>query len=60
MDTWTPTDEDLNELPHVVLTSSKNGIPIGTANDNPLLDTRMYEVKHVDGRKQALAANIIA
>ena len=38
----------------------KNGIPIGTANDNPLLDTRMYEVKHIDGRKQALAANIIA
>ncbi len=40
--------------------SDKNGIPIGTANDNPLLDTRMYEVEHTDGRKQALAANVIA
>ncbi len=30
----------------------KNGIPIGTANDNPLLDTRMYEVQHIDGRKR--------
>jgi len=27
MDTWTPTDEDLNELPHVVLTSSKERDP---------------------------------
>jgi len=38
----------------------KNGSPIGTANDNPLLDTKMYEVNHIDGRKQALAADIIA
>ena len=38
----------------------KNGIPIGTANDNPLLDSRLYEVEYVDGRKQAMAANIIA
>jgi len=38
----------------------KNGIPIGTANDNPLLDSRMYEVLCNDGSKQALAANIIA
>jgi len=38
----------------------KNGMPIGTANENPLLDTRMYEVQHIDGSKQALAANIIA
>jgi len=33
---------------------------IGTANDNPILDTRMYEVEFHDGTKQALAANVIA
>ena len=37
-----------------------NGIPIGTANDNPLLDTRIYEVEYLDGHKAALAANTIA
>ena len=36
------------------------GNPIGTANDNPILDTRMYEVEYIDGHKQALAANLIA
>ena len=38
----------------------KNGLPIGTANDNPILDTRMYEVEYHDGHRQALSANIIA
>ena len=28
-----------------------NGIPIGTAHQNPLLDTRMYEVEFADGEK---------
>ena len=37
-----------------------NGIPIGTANDNPILDTRMYEVEYLDGYKASLAANTIA
>ena len=37
-----------------------NGIPIGTANDNPILDSRMYEVKYQDGTKALLAANYIA
>jgi hypothetical protein len=36
------------------------GNPIGTANNNPILDTRMYEVEFVDGHKQALSANVIA
>ena len=36
------------------------GLPIGTANDNPILDTRMYEVEYLDGYKQSLAANVIA
>ena len=34
-----------------------NGIPIGTADDNPLLDTRMYEVEYLDGGHTSLSAN---
>ena len=37
-----------------------NGIPIGTASDNPILDTRLYEVEYVDGHKASLSANVIA
>ena len=37
-----------------------HGNPIGTANDNPILDTRMYEVQFADGYKQAMTANVIA
>ena len=37
-----------------------NGIPIGTAHNNPILDTRMYKVKFVDGEKSSLLANYIA
>ena len=37
-----------------------NGIPIGTADNNPILDTRMYEVEFMDGTKQLLSANYIA
>ncbi len=38
----------------------KDGLPIGTAHDNPILDTRMYEVEFQDGHKASLAANAIA
>ena len=37
-----------------------NGLPIGTAHDNPILDSGMYEVEYKDGRKAAIAANAIA
>ena len=37
-----------------------NGLPIGTANDNPILDTRLYEVEYLDGYKASLYANEIA
>ena len=37
-----------------------NGIPIGTADNNPILDTQMYEVEFMDGTKQSLSANYIA
>jgi hypothetical protein len=36
------------------------GNPIGVAHDNPILDTRLYEVEHLDGHKAAMSANIIA
>ena len=36
------------------------GRPIGTANSNPMLDTRKYEVEFRDGKSEALTANLIA
>ena len=36
------------------------GLPIGTANDNPILDTRMYEVEYLNGFTTSMAANSIA
>ena len=37
-----------------------NGLQIGTANQNPILDSRMYEVEYQDGHKASLSANAIA
>ena len=37
-----------------------NGLTIVTSNDNTILDTRVYEVKYVDGHKASLTANVIA
>ena len=37
-----------------------NNQPIGTSNDNPILDTRAYVVDFIDGGQQVLTANIIA
>ena len=37
-----------------------NSIPIGTADDNPLLYMRMYEVEYLDGKRTSLSANHIA
>ena len=38
----------------------KDGLPIGTANDNPILDSRLYEIEFSDGHRTSLAANVIA
>jgi hypothetical protein len=35
-------------------------LPIGTAHDNPILDSWMYEVEYQDDYKSAMAANAIA
>ena len=37
-----------------------NGLPIGLANKNPILDSRMYEVQYLDVEWASLAANNIA
>ena len=37
----------------------KDGPPIGTAHDNPILDSRIDEVEFQDGYKASLAANAI-
>ena len=36
-----------------------NGLPIGTENSNPTLDTQMYGVEYQDGYKASLTANKI-
>ena len=37
-----------------------NGNPIGRANPNPILDTRVYEVEFEDGAREYYSANLIA
>jgi hypothetical protein len=39
------------------LLRDKDGLPIGTANDNPILDLRLYEVEYREGHKASLAAD---
>ena len=36
------------------------GDPIGVANQNPILDTRVYEVEFTNGGRAELGANVIA
>ena len=38
----------------------EEGNPVGNANNNPLLDSRKYEVEYADGHVEELTANIIA
>ena len=38
----------------------KDSRPIGIAEDNPILDTMMYEVEYADGYKTAMTANTLA
>ena len=38
----------------------KDGLPLGTSNDNPLLDSRLYEVEYLDGKIDSLTANQIS
>ena len=38
----------------------EDGNPIGVAHDNPLVDTRLYEIEYEDGYRVPVAANVIA
>ena len=39
----------------------QNGLPVGRkAKNNPMLDSRMYEVEYADGSTEAITANLIA
>ena len=61
MEVALPRDDEGPELARVTKRlRDANGLPIGTANDNPILDTRIYEVEYLDGHKASLAANAIA
>ena len=61
MEVALPRDTDGPEFSRVTkILRDANGLPIGTANDNPLQDTRIYEVEYVDGHKASLSANSIA
>jgi hypothetical protein len=56
-----PRDSDGPEFAQVTKhLKDKDGLPIGRANNNPILDTRMYKVEYPDGHKASLAANAIA
>ena len=35
-------------------------LPVGTASDNPIQDTTLYEVEYQDGYKNVLTANTVA
>ena len=36
-----------------------NGLPIVTSHENPILDTRVYEVEYADGHKASMETNAI-
>ena len=62
MELGIPRGED-GEMQHATVKRRAidvDGKPIGTRHDNPLLDTRQYEVEHIDGTIEILTANTIA
>ena len=61
MEVGLPQDGEGPEIARVIkCLRDKDDIPIGTANDNPILDSRVYEVEFLDGHKASIAANAIA
>ena len=54
---------DDDELQHATVKRRKTdneGNPLGQAHNNPILDSREYEVEFLDGTTETLTANIIA
>ena len=61
MEVALPRDTELPDFDRVTKRlKDENGLQIVTANENPILDTRVYEVKYVDGHKASLTANTIS
>ena len=61
MEVGVPRDDDGPTFARVTKRlRDANRLPIGVANDNPILDTRMYEVEYPDGYKALLSANVIS
>jgi hypothetical protein len=61
MDLALPRDGDGPELARVKRRKTdQDGRPIGRANKNPILDTRVFEVEFLDGHTAAMTANGIA
>ena len=55
-----PRDTERPEFARVTKRlKDENGLPIVTANENPILDTRVYEVDYADGHKASLTSNTI-
>ena len=62
MEIGLPRGED-NSLHHAKVKRRAidvDGKPVGKANNNPLMDSREYEVEYLDGYTETLSANIIA
>lgn len=56
-----PSNGDGPELAQVKRRKTdQDGRPIGRANKNPILDTRVFEVEFLDGHTAAMTANGIA
>ena len=47
------TDPSFARVTKIIM--EKDGLPIGTTSENPILDTRMYEVECADRYKTAMA-----
>ena len=61
MEVALPRDTEGPDFSHVTnRPKDANGLPIGTSNGKPILDTRVYKVEYVDGHKASLTANSIA
>ena len=55
-----PRDEEGPDFAKVTkCLRGKDGLPIGIAHNNSILNTRIYEVEYRDGYKASMAANAI-
>jgi hypothetical protein len=55
-----PQSGELQQATVIARKRDRDGKPIGKRNENPLLDTRVYEVQHPNGATAEITANLIA